>query len=280
MNLLKPGSWLVVFALCACSATRQATTTDATATQSVAAHDALNAIAWQRRSDEYRLIAEQTYRNATSQLQRALADAAWDALPPSDRDTPASNLPPAVILDIDETVLDNGAFQAELVRQRRGFDSAAWSDWVRAARAPAVPGAVEFIRSARARGVAVYFVTNRAVELTEPTLANLRKVGIAVDDPGRVLGRGTPVAGCVEGSEKHCRRRLIGRNHRVLLQIGDQRADLVSAADFATASNWMGERWFLLPNPIYGSWESALFDDDWSLDESTRRQRKLEAIGD
>lgn len=274
MHIVKHGSLLLILALCACSTTQYRMQLDP-----IPARDGLNAIAWQRRSDEYRLIAEQTYRIATRQLDLALGDRAWDALPPSDRDVTAADKPPAVILDVDETVLDNGAYQAQLVREGRGFDNESWSAWTRKARAPAVPGATAFIRHAMALGVKVYFVTNRSADSTAPTLVNLRRVGIPVDDTSTILGRGTPVTGCSEGYEKSCRRRLVGRSHRVLLQIGDQRSDLVaSTGDLAALETWMGERWFLLPNPIYGSWESALFDYDWSLDESTRRQRKLEAI--
>lgn len=269
-------SWLLALALCACSSAPTRPPVDA-----VPAQDGLNAVAWQRRSAEYRLIAEQTYRHAAWQLDQALRDRTWDALPPADRDTPAADKPPAVIVDVDETVLDNGVYQARLLRDGRSFDSGSWAAWVREARATAVPGAVAFLRHARAQGVAVYFVTNRAEDLSAPTLANLRAVGIAVDDPAHILGRGTVAPGCDEGSEKHCRRRLVGRSHRVLLQIGDQRGDLVTAtADLDRHRDWIGERWFLLPNPMYGHWESALFDHDWSLDASRRRQRKLDAIAD
>ncbi len=216
-------------------------------------------------------------------------DTDWDALPPSDRDGSAKGLPPAIILDVDETVLDNSMHQARLIRDERGFDSNRWAAWVREGRADAIPGAAEFILHASDRGVAVYFVTNRSVELVDATMTNLRRVGIPVAGAEFVLGRGTPVSGCDEGSEKHCRRRLVGRRHRVLLQIGDQLSDLVSVTGNTRQARqtsvepfaaWMGERWFLLPNPIYGSWESALFDHDWTLDEPTRRRRKLDALND
>lgn len=247
-------------------------------------HDAANAVAWQATSTEYRWIARQTFHAATHSLDAAMADSAWDALPPGERDTPIDGLPPTVIVDVDETVLDNRAFQARNVVEGRGFDAKAWSEWVRAARAPAVPGAVAFAQAAEKRGISIHYVTNRGVELTDATLANLRAEGFPVTDARFILGRGTSVPGCEEGSGKQCRRQLVGRSHRVLLIIGDQMGDLIQHDDTeafrpgADQRAWIGQRWFLVPNPVYGRWESALFDHDWSLDEAARRERKRVAL--
>ncbi|MFX7918423.1 HAD family acid phosphatase, partial [Acinetobacter baumannii] len=88
----------------------------------VPAHDNLNAVLWMQTAVEYRAIAEQTYRAAAERLDRALKDPAWDALVADERDTPARGLPPAVVLDIDETVLDNSPYQARLVAQDAQYD--------------------------------------------------------------------------------------------------------------------------------------------------------------
>ena len=244
------------------------------------AHDAANAVAWQATSTEYRWIALQTYRAATVALDASLADPYWDALPPHERDASAEGLPATVIVDVDETVLDNRAFQARNVVENRGFDGVAWAEWVRTARAPAIPGAVAFAQSAAARGITIHYVTNRGIELTEATLANLRAEGFPVTDARYILGRGTPVSDCDEGAGKQCRRRLVGRAHRVLIVIGDQLGDFMQDAAASAANidaaprDWIGQRWFVLPNPIYGRWESGLFGHDWSLDEASRRERK------
>jgi acid phosphatase len=37
-------------------------------------------------------------------------------------------LPPALIVDIDETMLDNSPYQARLVRDGKSFDDASWND--------------------------------------------------------------------------------------------------------------------------------------------------------
>jgi acid phosphatase len=253
-----------------------------------AANDNLNAVAWVQASSEYRLLAEQTYRSATAQLDRALATKDWDALVPSERINPPTGLPPAVIVDIDETVLDNSPYQARLVRDGGHYDEVTWDAWVREERAAPVPGALEFARAADARGITVFYVSNRAEHLQDATLANLRKAGFPLDAPEQFLGLGFVVDGCEQhGSEKSCRRRWVGRTHRVLIQVGDQLGDMLGIVANTRAGReeaaapyrgWFGERWFMLPNPTYGSWEPALFDNAWDLPEAERRGRKLQAL--
>jgi len=152
-----------------------------------------------------------------------------------------------------------------------------------------VPGAVEFARLAADRGVTVFYLSNRASDLAEATLDNLRKRDFPIAEGEQVfLGLGTVVSGCEQnGSEKGCRRELISRNYRVLLQVGDQIGDLVDVLANTPAGrqqavapylDWIGERWFVLPNPTYGSWEPALFNNDWSQPAAVRRRAKLDAL--
>src|SRR3546814_13278330 len=102
------------------------------------------------------------------------------------------------------------------------------------------------------------------------------------------LGLGTVVPGCEQhGSEKKCRRRLAGREYRVLMQFGDQLGDFVEVADNTQAAraalldeygDWFGERWWMLPNPTYGGWEPALLDPDWALPRPARRENQRAAF--
>ena len=252
------------------------------------ANDNMNAVAWVQASLEYRLIAGQTYRSALVQLDRALKTPDWDALVPDERANPAAGLAPAVIVDIDETVLDNSPYQARLVRDGGAYDEVTWDGWVREEKATPVPGALEFAQAAAARGVTVFYVTNRAAHLEEPTLRNLRAVGFPIQDASQFLGLGFFVEGCEqEGSEKGCRRQHVGRTHRVLMQFGDQIGDMATISAntpqgreqaMAPYLGWVGERWFVLPNPTYGSWEPALFNNAWTLPENERRQLKLQSL--
>lgn len=255
-----------------------------------AADDNLNAVLWVQRSEEYRANALAIYRAAAARLDAALADPHWDALAPGERaaTAPTEGLRPAVILDIDETVLDNSPYQARLVADGREYDEDTWADWVMEKKARPVPGVLEFARAAEARGVTLIYLSNRAAHLKDATLANLREAGLPVKDESVFLGLGTPVEGCEQrGSEKKCRRLLVGRQYRVLMQFGDQLGDFVEitsntpearAALMERYGDWFGERWWMLANPTYGGWEPARFGNAWGKPREARRELKRQAL--
>lgn len=256
----------------------------------VSADDNLNAVLWMQRSEEYRAVAEQTYRAAADRLDAALKQPNWDALVPEERANAARGLKPAVVLDVDETVLDNSPYQARLVRDGSEYDEAGWDRWVAEKKARPVPGVVDFARAATEKGVTLLYISNRAVHLKEATLANLRAVGLPVADDSVFLGLGTVVPGCEQaGSEKNCRRRLAGRNYRVLMQFGDQLGDFVEVTANTPQArsglleryhDWFGERWWMLPNPTYGGWEPAQFNNDFGQSRQARREAKRAALDD
>jgi 5'-nucleotidase (lipoprotein e(P4) family) len=254
------------------------------------ADDNLNAVAWSQNASEHDFIYLQTFRDAQEKLLKAKQDPNWDALPKDDRAGHPSlkGLKPAVILDIDETVLDNSPYQAGLIRAGSEFNEADWAAWCKEAIARPMPGALAFTTFAAEHGIAVIYISNRAKDLDEATLANLRSAGFPVAGKESFLGLGTFVEGCEQaGSEKGCRRQLVGKNYRVLMQFGDQIGDFANilgntaegrAKAMAPYTAWIGERWFVLPNPTYGSWEPALFDNDFSLPREERRQKKIESL--
>ena len=260
----------------------------AVATDLGGADDNLNAVLWVQTSTEYRALGLQAFRAAQAQLDLALATPGWDALVPAERANAAIGLPPAVIMDIDETVLDNSPYQARLVHDGAQYDEVTWAGWVAEKKAAALPGVVDFARAATARGITIVYISNRAQHLDEATIANLRSVGMPVNDPSVFLGLGTHVEGCEQhGSEKNCRRQRVGREYRVLMQFGDQLGDFVqvlsNTADGRASllrehGDWFGERWWMLPNPTYGSWEPAAFNNDWSQPREARRAAKRAAL--
>jgi len=252
------------------------------------ADDNLNATVWTQAAIEHDLIYLQTYRDARQHLLAALKDKRWDALPKNDRVAPVKGLKPAVVLDIDETLLDNSPYQARLIKSGGEFNEADWAAWCKEEKARALPGAVEFTQFAARHGIAVIYVSNRAKDLDQVTLVNLRKVGLPVSGPDAFLGLGTFVKGCEQiGTEKGCRRQLISRHYRVLMQFGDQIGDFVDvpantlrgrASAMAPYLSWIGTRWFVLPNPTYGSWEPALFNNDWQAPREERRRLEIGAL--
>lgn len=252
------------------------------------AADGLAATAWMQTSVEYEAIVVQTYRDAQDQLLTALKTPGWDALEPDERHNVPDGLKLAVIVDVDETVLDNSPYQARLIRSGTVYDDATWADWVREARAKALPGAVAFAQFAADHGVTVLYISNRDHSLDTATLQNLREQGFPVAGPQAFLGLGAVVPGCQQkGSDKTCRRQLIARDYRVLLQVGDQIGDFMSVPDNSLSARkqaakahmaWFGERWFMLPNPTYGSWQPALFDNDWSRSPAQRHADTIKAL--
>jgi acid phosphatase len=258
------------------------------ATAANGADDNLNAVLWVQRSAEYRALSEQTYRAAADHLDQALKEKNWDALVTGERGNAATGLKPAVIMDVDETVLDNSPYQARLVKGGKEFDDLTWDAWVAEKKARAVPGVVDFAKAATAKGVTILYLSNRAEHLQAATLANLRSAGLPVADDSVFLGLGTIVEGCEQnGSEKNCRRQLAGRKYRVLMQFGDQLGDFVQVVANTPEgraqlqdeyADWFGERWWMLPNPTYGSWEPALFNNAWGEPREARRASKRAAL--
>ncbi len=252
------------------------------------AADNLNAVAWTQTSVEHDMVFVQTYRDAEARLEQALVDPDWDALVPSERRGDVHGLKPAVILDVDETVLDNSAYQARLIRLGDEYNEATWGAWVRQAAASALPGALAFTRFAADHGVAVFYISNRDQSLDQATLKNLREQGFPVSGPGAFLGLGTMMQGCEQmGTQKSCRRQLVGRNYRVLMQFGDQIGDFLPVLAntpegrrkaVEAYKGWFGERWFMLPNPTYGSWQPALFGNDWNLSPAQRHQETVKSL--
>jgi acid phosphatase len=254
------------------------------------ADDSLNAAVWFQTSVERDLVYMAIYRAAGQRLDEALRDRHWDALPKDERRNDPTRLPPAIIVDVDETVLDNSPASVRQIRERRGFNEAAWGAWVNERKARPLPGAVGFLAAAARKGVTVFYISNRDASLAEATLANLRRAGFPVARDDQFLGLGTVVDGCEqEGSEKACRRQLVARGYRVLMQFGDQVGDFVQIVAntrdgrrdaIAPYQAWIGERWWPLPNPLYGSWEPALFGNEWGQPEAARRAAKQAALDD
>jgi len=227
----------------------------------------LNATLWMQRAPEYRAAVQQVYRLATEKIAApAPGSAALEqAGIPADQ---LARLPTAVVLDLDETVLDNTVYQARLIRDRMVYNSESWGEWVRAGEADALPGAREFIAAARKLGHTVFYITNRDCSIPKPTpddpcpaktstMRNLVALGIDPrPDPQYLLFRNDRPEW--NTGTKTLRRKFIAANYRIVALVGDDLGDLVDpqvfAADRERLEAHFGVNWFVLPNAIYGSW--------------------------
>jgi acid phosphatase len=230
-----------------------------------------NVALWASGSAEYTAVALQTYAAASEKLAVALLDPSWTAFP--GQVGGYESLPPAIIVDLDETILDNRPFQMRLIREGRDFDEQLWNDWVTEARVGAIPGAVEFLQYASERGVEIFYITNRSAVVEQATRDNLTLLGLSLNpEIDTLLTKNERPAWT---SDKHSRRSSVGKTHRVLLNIGDNLDDFTRVkgfsrdrrrkTTFANAAMW-GNKWFMLPNPLYGGWVTATRSEEEPLE--------------
>jgi acid phosphatase len=245
-------------------------------------NDNLNATLWTQHSVEFKASAMTAYALATIRLDQALQDKAWTALPPAEQGENYADRPPAVILDVDETVLDNSPYQAWLVLNDESFHPRTWASFVNTVTSRPVPGSLAFAKYAESKGVKVFYVSNRDGKLEEATRKNLARFGYPMGgNVDTVLLKKEKPAW--KSSKKSPRRSHVGKDYRVLLLIGDNFGDFVDgykdtqkgrAALMTEHGQKWGREWIVIANPTYGSWESAPYGFDYKLRRDEKRARK------
>ncbi|MCZ2155960.1 MAG: hypothetical protein LC114_19015, partial [Bryobacterales bacterium] len=220
---------------------------------------------------------------AELRLVEALAEPDWTAA--LEQSAGYERLSPAVILDIDETVLDNSPSEAFVMQNGTGaFTPEAWAEWVDRAAATAIPGARRFLELAESRGVEAFYVTNREKREKSKTIENLRTAGLPFADEAHVLTKDEALGW---NSEKASRRRYLASRYRILLLIGDDAGDFMPGARsglaereaaLASYENFLGTRWIVLPNPTYGSWETALSGGHPAASRNESLQEKCQML--
>ena len=140
-----------------------------------------------------------------------------------------------------------------------------WNDWVAQREAIAMPGAVAFLKQADADGGTVFYITNRKEPEKRETCNNLTQVGLPLKDCAtQVLTRNLMEA---NSKDQGARRKIVAAKYRVVLVLGDNLGDFTDGVYTTTEvraqlvedhAGWWGERWIILPNPMYGSWEDAI----------------------
>lgn len=246
-------------------------------------HENLDGILWMQTSAEYEALCRMIYKAAAEALERGLADPNWTAA--LEQASDFASLPPAVVLDIDETVLDNTPYEAMMALEGRGRDPKAWDDWVAKTDAMPIPGAAEFLAALKKKSVVIFYITNREASEEKETIANLIQLGLPVDPSGDTVLSKNEQPGW--DSDKSSRRVLVATTHRIILLIGDNLGDFVSNVRVPLEKrrdimlkhiNMWGSQWFVLPNPLYGSWEKAIYGFDLSLPDKEILKKKFEAL--
>lgn len=224
--------------------------------------DYTNAVLWQQYSGEYRALCFQAYNFARLSLKEAL----WEQ---------ANGKLNCVIVDADETILDNSAFQGHEIRKGVSYVQNDWTEWTGLALADTVPGALAFLKFASSKGVEVFYVTNREGADREGTIKNLSKFGFPNVDDSHILLKTTT-------SDKESRRQDILKKYNVLLLCGDNLSDFSNVfyregkdtkAQVNLSQQLFGSKFIVLPNPMYGDWEKLLYQGDKLNDKDKSKQR-------
>lgn len=231
------------------------------------------AILYQQTAAEYRALTYQAFNWARIVLDGD--DKAKKKLPKVERRKPR-----AVVVDIDETVLDNSPAQAFLVRNRAPFDQESWHAWGNLRKAKAIPGAVDFLNYAVSKGVKVFFVSNRDEVQKQATMDNLKTAGFQDVSAENVILRTTE-------SSKEARRQAISQKYRIVILMGDNLDDLSnvferkSILDRFTETDKLremfGNRFIVLPNAMYGTWENAVYEYG-RLNEVQKAEKRASAM--
>ncbi len=183
-----------------------------------------------------------------------------------------------VVLDIDETVLDNSPYEVQLIQEGEQYGSKTWKAWTDQARARALPGALDFVKHATERGVEVFYISNRRENELAATLRNLDSLDFPNADSTHVLLM-------KDTSDKTARRAHVASQAQIILFVGDNLTDYSEAfADRGedlgkqivhdTKDTWLYD-FIMLPNPTYGEWEKAIYGNDFTLADSVKVQRRL-----
>ena len=224
---------------------------------------------YQQTSGEARALEYQTYMLARMLLDRDLRNR-------------RIKMRRAIIVDVDETVLDNSRYQGMLIKKGVTYPEG-WTDWCNRAESPAIPGAVQFLKYAHSRGVRVFYVTNRKIAERDGTARNLKAVGFPeVNDETLLVRTDT------NSDSKEPRRQSIASRYHVVLLMGDnlndfsdvfEKSKTVTARLEATEKNLsqFGTHFIVLPNAMYGDWENSIYEYNFKL-SSEEKQAKRRAL--
>ncbi len=225
------------------------------------------ATVWQQSSAELTALSHQAYNIARLQLNKSLKI--------------KSKKPLAIIVDVDETVLDNSPYQVKNILEDREFNQNNWSEWLEVAKAPAVAGAVNFLNYAKRNGVKTFYVTNRSNSSFKSTLKNLKEQGFPItSDQLRPK--------IDKSSSKEVRRREILKKYNVVLYIGDSLGDFNKdfekvafgkRKDIVTKyKNDFGRSYIVLPNPMYGEWLESIYKYDHTLSKEEKKHLRHQIL--
>lgn len=222
----------------------------------------LNATVWFQTAGEVKALFYQGYNFARLRLDEDLKK--------------KSSKKRAVIVDIDETIFDNSPYQAKAISENVQFPKY-WNEWIQSESAKALPGALEFLTYADKKGVEVFYITNRRTNEKTSTLHNLQKLGFPLKTDGHLLVREAE-------NNKTGRREIVGKDYHIVLLVGDNLNDFTGLYEKKSINerneiteklqNDFGKIYIMLPNPMYGDWEGAIYNYNFGLSEDEKEAKR------
>ncbi len=223
----------------------------------------VNAVLYQQTAAEYRALCYQAFNIAKLRLEMASR-------------IMGLSRQQAIVLDIDETVLDNSPHGAKCILNNTLYP-AYWQEWMDAANAKAVPGVMDFIKYAEKNGITAFYISNRKEKYLGQTLKNLKGLGFPFADKEHVFLRtGT--------SGKKTRRDIVSKSYDIVLLIGDNLNDFSEVFEHKPIAERFeltdkmkeefGKRFIVLPNAMYGEWEGAVYDYDYKKTEAEKSEAR------
>ena len=223
---------------------------------------------WMQTSAEYRASSYQAFNLAKMNLDTFLASY-------------SGSKRVAVIVDADETVIDNSAYEAWLIGNDFGYSSKTWGPWIAAGKAKPMPGALEFLNYAKGKGVDIFYVTNRKMVGYEGTEKNLKALGFPDVDKKHLLLR-------TKSSDKQARRDIVAKDYEIAFLMGDNLNDFLSVfakksvIDRLTEVDKIKEMWghkfIVLPNPTYGEWEGSIYQGNWGASPAEKDKMRKDHL--
>jgi len=230
----------------------------------------LQATLWFQQSGEMQALYYQAYNTAKYALDDYLKQN-------------KSNRKMAVVVDVDETVLDNSRFEGYLIQHDSTFSPRLWKQWSDSAIATPLPGALEFLKYAETKGVEVFYISNRKTNEIPATLKNLSRFGFPCADERHMVFKTD------KNSTKEPRRVQVSKDYDIVMLCGDNLGDFAAAFDNREDSpridsvqkykDLFGKRFIVLPNPMYGDWEKYLFGKEKLTDKQRDSIRRAKIVG-
>ena len=228
----------------------------------------LMGLAWFQNAGEVRALSYQAFNAAKHQVTTELK-----------KRVRGKKKKPAIVFDLDETLLDNSPYQAWAVQNKTGYPKG-WKEWIEKAEAKAIPGGIEFAKWGKKKGVELFYISNRKIRGLDATFKNMKALGFPVKKENIMLREKT--------SSKNERRAVVLKKYRVIAYLGDsltdftgdfekqltpQRAELVDKM-----RDEFGRKFIVLPNPVYGDWEGALYQYNWRASETDKVKMLEESL--